>query len=49
MKKLTLDHYYDAGVLDQVVNDRTLNHIGVYSKERIAGSARDVVIVVGTY
>lgn len=49
MKKLTLDHYYDAGILKRVVDDPVLNHIGIYSKERLAGSTRDVIIVVGAY
>lgn len=49
MKKLSLEHYYDAGVLERVVDDPVLNHIGIYSKERPSGGSRDVVIVVGRY
>ena len=48
-QKLTLDYYYESGILDQIVNDPLLNHIGIYSKERMAGNSRDVIIVVGNY
>lgn len=47
--RLSLEHYYNSGVLGAVVDDSRLNHIGIFSRAKKSGNTRDVIIVVGAY